>query len=129
MVALMQALREPSNGHRRLALAVELVEPRPKNVESALQIGDIHRPAAITDRALAISAAATSGACTSRVSIVGAANIDTRECRAITSRIASTSKCGNTIWCAPFRRNGNAYSPAPCDTGAASTWVSRSSSL
>src|SRR5256885_15033626 len=64
-----------------------------------------------------MSAAATSGACTSRVSIVGAANIDTRGCRTITSRIAAISKCGSTIWCAPFRRNGNAYSPAPCDTG------------
>src|SRR6201986_747114 len=49
MVALMQALREPSDGHRRLALAVELVESWPENVEGALQIGDVHRSAAVID--------------------------------------------------------------------------------
>src|SRR5256714_14462923 len=51
MVALMQALREPSDGHRRLALAVELVEPWPENAEGALQIGDVHRSAAVINRA------------------------------------------------------------------------------
>jgi len=46
----MHAFGEPGNRHRRLALPVELVEPRAKELQRPLEIGDIHRAAAIEDR-------------------------------------------------------------------------------
>src|SRR5580693_7046497 len=46
----VQALVEGGNRHRRLALSVELVEPRPEQLQSALEIGHVHWTAAIEDR-------------------------------------------------------------------------------
>jgi len=46
----MHAFGEACDRHRRLALAVELVETRPEELQRALEIGDVHRPAAVKDR-------------------------------------------------------------------------------
>jgi len=46
----MQPLVQPGDRHRRLALAEQLVEARPKQAERLFEIGDIHRPAAVIDR-------------------------------------------------------------------------------
>src|SRR5262249_59407581 len=43
-------LRERGNGHRALALAINLGEPRPETIKRAQRILDIHRRAAPDDR-------------------------------------------------------------------------------
>ena len=45
----MVPLREPGDGHRRLALGEELVEPRTPRLQRAAQIRDVHRTAAVGD--------------------------------------------------------------------------------
>ena len=47
----MKELRQAGDRHRRFALAVKLVEARSENLQCAFQIGDIHRAAAVIDRA------------------------------------------------------------------------------
>ena len=44
------AAGQAGDRHRRLALAEELVEARPEQAERLLQVGDVHRPAAVGDR-------------------------------------------------------------------------------
>src|SRR6266568_1237544 len=46
----METLGKPGDRHRRLALAVKLIEPRSEEAERLFEIGDIHRPAAVIDR-------------------------------------------------------------------------------
>ncbi len=43
-------LGQRGDGHRRLALPVDLGEARPEQVERVLQVGEVHRRAAVDDR-------------------------------------------------------------------------------
>ena len=64
--------------HRAFALAVDLREPRPEAVERLQRVLDIHRRAALDDGADVVGSDIAAGHSTSRLTMVGAANIDMR---------------------------------------------------
>ena len=45
----MQGLAEPADGHRTLALAIQVVQPGAEQGERALEVGRVHRRAAVDD--------------------------------------------------------------------------------
>jgi len=47
----MLPLRQPGDRHRRLALAVKLKETRAEDLQRLFEVGNVHRPAAVIDRA------------------------------------------------------------------------------
>src|ERR671931_316840 len=55
--AVVIALWQAGDGHRRLALAVELVEARAEELDRAQRIGDVHGRTAIDERAQAFGRA------------------------------------------------------------------------
>ena len=114
--------------HRRLALAVDLREPRAQRGERRLAVGDVHRPAAVDDRSSAARARAARSPAysTRRLTIVGAAKNSApvpRAERARRSRPGSKPPDSGTTLTAPrarraARRRGPSRATAAPDAGS-----------